>query len=432
MGNYLFMLENHLTPAQAKAMAAVQEAAAANECNVFLTGAAMRNVFAGFPVRELEFVVEGSAVKVAKSVPEASVTAEELWKQARLVFSSGVEARILMARHEKYNKPGGKPHITPAAIHEHLRNRDFTINTIAISLSRSSKGLLLDPNNGLSDLEHKELRTVSNYALYDQPVRLFQLIRLKAQLNFTIAPKAQLQYENARESGIEKHIPAEALLSELRHAADDSNPGAIVEAWATEGLLARISPALAGPKLNLPGLAKLAKAKQAIPFGTEPQLDHFSLFLWALTEKLTPRERSEIVEAVAMPKETVEAWHRLEARSARLAKELESASKPSLIYAALNRVPAERAVFLLMTSAGRTVHERIRNYFSKYLPMALEVADSEIAVAGVAPGSSKWEKRKAEIIAKRLNARPRKPPEPPVEAVAPPPLPPPVRGARSY
>src|SRR5262245_6465400 len=139
MGNYLFMLENHLTPAQARAMAAVQDAAAANECNVFLTGAAMRDVFAGFPVRELEFVVEGNAAKFAKSVADAVVSVEEAWKQARLVFSSGVEARILMARLERYARPGSRPQITPAAIHEHLHNRDLTINTIAISLSRSSK-----------------------------------------------------------------------------------------------------------------------------------------------------------------------------------------------------------------------------------------------------------------------------------------------------
>jgi hypothetical protein len=134
-----------------------------------------------------------------------------------------------------------------------------------------------------------------------------------------------------------------------------------------------------------------------------------------------------------MPKETVESWHRLEARSARLAKELESAGKPSRVYAALSRVPAERAIFLLMTHSGRTVHERIRNYFSRYLPTALEVSDSDVALPGVAPGSAKWEKRKAELIAKRLDARPKKPPEPPVEAPAPAALPsPPVRGARSY
>jgi tRNA nucleotidyltransferase/poly(A) polymerase len=425
MSNYLFMLENHLTPAQSAALAAVQDAAVATECNVFLTGAAMRNTFAGLPVRDLEFVVEGSALKLARAVAGATVvSADEALKQARIVFESGVEARVLMSRHERYAKPGGKPQITPVGIHEHLRNRDFTINTIAISLSRSSRGLLLDPNNGVSDLQHKELRAVSNYSLYDQPVRFFQLIRLKAQLGFTVVEKTQLQYENARASGLEKHIPAEALLSELRSAAAQSNAGAIVEAWAAEGLLARISPALSGPRLNIPGFARLAKAKQAIPFGTDVEVDDFALFLQVLTEKLTPRERLELIEATAMPREVADSWQRLEARAARVARELESANKPSRIYAALHGVPAERMVFLLMASSSRTVQDRIRNYFTKYLPLAAEVSDADVSATGLAPGSMKWNKRKAELISKRLDARPKKVAEPPIQAASPSPTPP--------
>jgi tRNA nucleotidyltransferase (CCA-adding enzyme) len=431
MSNYLFMLENHLTPAQTSALNAVHQAAAESGCNVFLTGGALRDMFAGFPVRDLEFVVEGSAIKLAKSLPGTSeVVSEESLKQATVTFESNVQARVLMARQERYPKPGSKPQITPAGIHEHLRSRDFTINSIAISLSRSSKGLLLDPNNGLSDLQHKELRAVTNYALYDQPIRLFQLIRLKAQLGFTVAPKTQMQYENAREAQVEKYISAEGLLSELQQAARDANQGAVVEAWANEGLLARISPALTGSKLNLAGFAKLAKAKQSIEFGSDVEVDDFALFLYVLAEKLTPRERTDLAEATAMPKETVEAWHRLEARSMRLAKELESANKPSKIYAILHEAPGERAIFLLIGNPGRTVQERVRNYFAKYLPMAQEVTDAEVTATGVPPGTPKWQKRKAELIAKKLDARPKKPPEPPEEEVVAAPVAPPPHGTR--
>jgi tRNA nucleotidyltransferase (CCA-adding enzyme) len=434
MSNYLVMLENHLTPAQARALTLVQDAAAATGSNVFISGSPLREMFRGAAVRELEFVVEGSAAKLARSLPETfSVHTDEHWKQAVVTFDSKVEARILSARQERYAKPGARPQITPAGIHEHLRNRDFTINSIAISLAKSSKGLLLDPNNGLSDLEHRELRAVTNYALYDQPVRLFQLIRLKAQLGFAIAEKTLMQYRNAREANVEKHIHAEALFGELRQAARDPNAGAIVEAWAEEGLLARVSPALAGPKLNSAGFARLAKARQSIQLDADTPVDDLALFLWILTEKLTPRERSEFIEAAAIPKEAVESWHRLEARSGRLAKELEAASKPSRVYAALSEVPAERAIFLLVANSGRTVHERIRNYYTKYLPTALEVTDAEVTATGVVHGTPKWQKRRAEIIAKRLDARPKKPPEVTEVAAAPAaPPPPPVRlGSRS-
>ena len=75
-------------------------------------------------------------------------------------FSGNVLASVSMARQEKYPKPAAKPQIQPSTIHEDLRCRDFTVNAIALSLGKASRGLLLDPTNGLGDLDYKELRAV--------------------------------------------------------------------------------------------------------------------------------------------------------------------------------------------------------------------------------------------------------------------------------
>jgi hypothetical protein len=66
-------------------------------------------------------------------------------------------------------------------------------------------------------------------------------------------------------------------------------------------------------------------------------------------------------------------------------------------------------LFLLLRSQLRLAQDRIRNYLQKYLPMAQEVTDDEVRVKGVEPGSPKWDKVKEEVIAAKLNARPKKP-----------------------
>jgi tRNA nucleotidyltransferase (CCA-adding enzyme) len=105
-----------------------------------------------------------------------------------------------MSRHEKYSKPGGKPQVTPAFIQDDLRRRDFTINAIALSLNRGSRGLLIDPTNGLADLAAKEMRATHSYAFYEDPVRLLRLIRFRVRFTFTVEERTQRQYENAREA----------------------------------------------------------------------------------------------------------------------------------------------------------------------------------------------------------------------------------------
>ena len=180
MSDYIYMLESHLSPDQNRAVEETQAAAGLANVNVFLTGGAMRDMLAGFRIRDLDFVVEGNALKIAKAICErtgaATVSTDENRKTAELVFPSGVTAQIAMSRQDKYTRAGAKPQVTPATIQEDLRGRDFTCNAVALSLNRASRGLLLDPMNGLADIERKELRAVSTYGFYDDPSRLLRLV----------------------------------------------------------------------------------------------------------------------------------------------------------------------------------------------------------------------------------------------------------------
>jgi tRNA nucleotidyltransferase/poly(A) polymerase len=202
MSDYMFMLENHLAPDQNRVLGEVESAAAAAGVNLFLTGGAVRDMIGGFPIRDLDFTVEGPAVRIAKAIAQRMhaevLSTDEHRKRVELRFPGGVSAEIAMARQERYGKPGAKPQVTPATIHEDLRGRDFTINSLALSLNRASRGLLLDPTNGLSDLERRELRAVGNYTFYDDPIRLLRLIRFRVRLGFEVAERTRSQYDNAR------------------------------------------------------------------------------------------------------------------------------------------------------------------------------------------------------------------------------------------
>ncbi len=427
MSDYMFMLESHLSADQFRVVGQIQGLAATAGVGVYLTGGAMRDMLGGFPVRDLDFTVEGSALKLARAVENkfgaSIISTDDLRKSAELRFPSGVTAEIGTAHSERFPKSGAKPQITPATIHEDLRARDFTVNAIALSLNKASLGLLIDPTNGAGDIERKELRAIHNYAFYDDPSRLLRMVRFKVRLGYTIDERTKLQAENAREAEMLTRISPEALGAELRHMAKEPNSADLVHALEEEKLLELYSPALIGAKSNSAGLAKLQKARQMAPFGWELRMNCLPLFLCVLLEKLNPKESQAFYKAAELEKAEMSSAQKLEAAAKKLEKDLKSPKlqKASQLYKAVAKSPGEQILYLAVYSAQRIVQDRIRNFFQKYLPASTEITDEIVAATGVTPGTSKFAKAKEEMILKRLDARPKKP-EPVPEPAPPPPM----------
>jgi tRNA nucleotidyltransferase/poly(A) polymerase len=430
MSDYMFMLDSHLNGEQSKVLAEVRDAAEQANLNLFLTGGAMRDMMGGFPIRDLDFTVEGGSIKFAKAVAHKAnaevIAVDELRKSVELAFPGHVSASISMARTEKFSKPGAKPQVQPATIHEDLRGRDFTVNAIALSLGKASRGLLLDPANGLGDLARRELRAIHNYALYDDPARMLRMIRLRTRFSFAIDERTMLQYQNVRQAELESLIPGSAMELELRQIALDPLAGEILKALEDEKLLPLFSPALGGTKLNLPGFQRWQKARQSLPYDVEVSSHSYAILLFLLLEKLTAKERAQLIKTLAIPRTELDAASKLEARAKKVEKELATAKlqRPSALYAILSKVPGEILSFLLMRSSQRLVLDRVKNYLQKYLPLAQEVSEKD--VVGAEPGTPKFIKIYQKMIADKLDARPKK-----IVIEEPPPPPPPGPSRRS-
>ena len=430
MSDYIYMLESHLSTDQNRAVEEVQAAAAQANVNLFLTGGAMRDMLAGFRIRDLDFSVEGNAPKVAKAVSDrgsAKIVAEdETRKSTELLFPSGVTAQIAMSRQEKYARSGAKPQVTPATIQEDLRGRDFTCNAIALSLNRASRGLLLDPMNGLADLERRELRLTNPYGFYDDPSRLLRLERFRVRLSFAVEERTQMQVANAREAEVEKLIPPRVFFEELKRISSEDSPAEILKALEDAKLVSLFSPTLAGPKSNLQGLAKFEKLAKLLPDDPKTRAARQGPFFYVLTEKMNAKEKQALIKAIEMRKPEVDLWQKLEGRAKKLETALRSARirKASQVYFLVAGAAADEVLFVMYHSGVKPVQERMRNYFQKYLPAIQEITPEEWAAVDAKAGSKRTKARE-EFMADRLDRRVRKP------VVPPPPPPPPVEPPRS-
>ena len=115
-------------------------------------------------------------------------------------FPGGVRLEVGSTLSVTFPKPG-KPVYKPATILDDLRRRDFTANAMAITLNEGSYGLLMDPLNGVADLENRELRLVSNYGFIEDPARMIRAARFGARLGWQMEEKTQQRYETGKTEG---------------------------------------------------------------------------------------------------------------------------------------------------------------------------------------------------------------------------------------
>lgn len=422
MSDYMFVLESHLDATQTKVVNEMQRIATDAGMSVWLTGGAMRDMLRGARIVDLDFTVERDAIRIGKALVKASggevLEEDSLKRWIELELAGGVRASVSNARTEKYAKPGGKPQIAPATIHEDLMRRDFTINAMALSLNRGSRGLLIDPANGQADLENRELRTTNSYALFDDPARLFRLIRFQYVLGFQVAARTQSQIENALIGEYHTAVPPSALAHEIRALSESENAVPALEAFDALGLLKLLSPALTGAKLNAPGVARLEKLAHTVI--QPPSEGAFLAFLSVLTEKMSPRETADLVRAFELSRKEADTFKKLPALGKKLESAMKSAkiTKPSHVYEVLKGASADEVLMVLYHSTQRVVQDRIRAYYQKYLPLAQEVPEEQVAASsGYKIGTPKFEKAFREAVIAHINARPKKTPPPEPEPV---------------
>ncbi|MDD2960872.1 MAG: HD domain-containing protein [Muribaculaceae bacterium] len=185
----------------------------------YVVGGYVRDIFLDRPSTDIDFVTLGSGIELAEKV------AESLGKDASLaVFRTygtaqvklyGLELEFVGARKESYRNDSRNPIVEDGTLDDDQKRRDFTINAMAISLNKDSYGQLLDPFDGIGDLDRRIIRTPldPDITFSDDPLRMMRAIRFATQLDFEIYPETFKAIErNKNRIGI---ITKERICDEL-------------------------------------------------------------------------------------------------------------------------------------------------------------------------------------------------------------------------
>lgn len=436
MADYIYTLELRLTPNQQKGITLVQDISRAAGMNVYLTGGAVRDLISGFPIRDLDFTVQGNPIKLQREFERAGGVIGGVEDDTHTIYVTlpgGVRAEVSSARTERYEKTGKPPIVAPATIIEDLRRRDFTVNAMALSLNPGSRGLLMDPFNGAADIEAKLLRILHNYAFVEDPSRLIRATRFSARFHWPLEERTQARYESAKENNYIEYISNRAIGYELEQLAYEDDPLNVVRALEREGWLKVLSSHWTVAKVDTEGLSQLMKTRQQmIDLGYAP--DPSPAVLEFLTARLNEKETADIRKAIPR-RDLAEAWRDLEDNAKELAKRLtgKEAATPSRTWKLLSSARQEMVLYLAITARQQAVQQKIKNFFTKWRQVQQKIPLPEMTELLITPQLPEYPKIADEVFMLLLDGKLRSRNEilkflKPLAPPPPPPPPPPRRG----
>ena len=214
----------------------------------FAIGGYVRDIFLNRPSKDIDIVVLGSGIELARKVAEEldikDIAVYKNFGTAMLQYRD-VEVEFVGARRESYRKDSRKPVVEDGSLEDDQKRRDFTINALALCLNKKHYGELVDPFNGLKDLKDKTLRTPLDprQTFSDDPLRMMRAVRFASQLNFRIGDKTyEAIVANARRIQI---VSNERIVEEMHKILLSPKPSLGLIHLEKTGLLNEFFPELA-------------------------------------------------------------------------------------------------------------------------------------------------------------------------------------------
>ncbi len=225
----------------------LSELADENGTEIYVIGGYVRDLFLNRPSKDIDILVIGNGIKFAEEAGKLLQTKVSVFKNfgtAMLRFGD-LEIEFVGARKESYRQESRKPIVENGTLEDDQKRRDFSINAMALSLNSSNFGTLLDPFDGVNDLEKKLMRTPLDPAetFSDDPLRMMRAIRFATQLDFTISTDAIEAIKKNSERI--KIVSAERITDELNKIILAKKPSIGFIYLFDTGLLRQIFPQMA-------------------------------------------------------------------------------------------------------------------------------------------------------------------------------------------
>ena len=375
--------------------------------SLHVVGGFVRDLLLGIPTLDLDLVVEGDAIALAKElamVLKGRVRSHDRFGVAKVILG-GTEGTNLppwldfvTARTEFYEHPTALPEVERSSIKQDLYRRDFTVNTMAICLDRDGYGELLDFYGGERDLRDKLIRVLHNLSFVEDPTRILRAARLEQRLGFRIETRTAELIDDA--IGLLDRVSGERLRHELELILSEHTPGEVIERLADLGVLRRLEPGLTYDswlEAKFQQVDLLAQ-EEMVPVSEPRELEGPSgaghraaenrreLFLALLTYRLTRPQLDRFLTRLRFNLETGKLLGEVKDLRSRAWRLDKPPLKPSRIYRLLHHYSSLALAAFSIALDSPVAHENVLLYLRQLRWVRPHITGDYLKAKGVPPG----------------------------------------------
>ncbi len=338
---------------------------------VYVVGGVVRDLLMRRGIWDLDFVVEGDAIKLAQRLAED-------WGVDCHTFSEfgtahmkveGYKLEFATTRRETYPHPGSYPIVEWASLREDLLRRDFTINAMALSINPEDFGTLIDYFGGLRDLKDRIIRVLHPMSFVEDPVRILRALRFAGRFNFKLSKGTERLLKNAVEMGFLRKAPKGRLMNELRLALREERLLDILGLYRKYRVLEH---AIEGFRFSQDLESSLERLREILSWHRiefpQERVDYGWVYFLLLIKDLSKEVSEQLLKDISAPSWVRESHRLLREALDSTIRSLQKAEKNSEIYLTLKSKPI---AFLLVLMIYQ--EEKVKLYLEKLRGIRVEV-----------------------------------------------------------
>lgn len=362
--------------------------------NVFLVGGFVRDLILGVENFDIDIVLEGDGIDFSSTLAKklnAHLIQHKRFGTATvsLIEDHHIKIDIATARKETYPKPASLPEVSFGSIKDDLARRDFSINAMAIDISKERFGQLVDFFHGKKDLKNKKIRILHGLSFIDDPTRILRAIRFKERYKFKLEKNTQDLLMDAISREMLNKVEKQRLRDELILIFKEKNPTTCILRINNFCGLNFIHKNLKLDKITKNLLYEVSKVTAWFnkKFPQKRLLDTWLMYLMILINKLSLKDINWVIDEFAFRKGEKIRIISYKKIIPRLINQLKKKNLVnSKIYKLLEPLSYEAILLILAETKKLIVKKRIADFFTLYNGIHLSVGGHELKSLGATPG----------------------------------------------